>query len=107
MTNNNYSVEIIRYAIPLEESVSFEKAYADAAIHLKASQYCLGYRLLHGDEEPENYVLIIHWTSKEDHMNGFRKSAQFPPFFALIKPYYNNIREMKHYDITATDWNRS
>jgi len=106
MTNNNYSVEIIRYSIPAAQSAAFEKDYAEAAEYLKASQYCLGYRLIHGEEEPENYILIIHWTSKEEHMIGFRNSAEFLPFFNLIKPYYSNIQEMKHYNITSTDWTR-
>lgn len=106
MTKTDYSVEIIRYLIPEEQSSQFENAYAEAASYLKSSPFCLGYRLLHGDEEPENYILIIHWTSKEEHMNGFRKSGQFPPFFNLIKPFYNNIKEMKHYTITDANWTR-
>lgn len=106
MKNNDYSVEVIRYSIPAGQSENFEKAYSDAAAYLKASEYCLGYKMLHGDEEPENFILIIHWTSKEDHMGKFRKSAQFPHFFNLVKPFYNNIQEMKHYNVTATEWSR-
>ena len=106
MGNKNYSVEIIRYDISESERSNFEKAYAEAGKYLKASEYCLGYEIIHGNDEPNHYIVIINWTSKEEHLQGFRKSAEFMPFFNLVKPFYNNIKEMKHYDLTATKWIR-
>lgn len=103
---NNYSVEIIRYDIPESERSNFEKAYADAGIHLQASKYCLGYEIIHGDEEPNNYIVIINWTSKEEHMQGFRRSPEFMPFFNLVKSFFNSIKEMKHYELTSIQWKR-
>jgi heme-degrading monooxygenase HmoA len=103
---NDYSVEIIRYDIPENERNNFEKAYADAGKHLQESKYCLGYEVLHGDEEPNNYIVIINWTSKEDHMQGFRRSPEFAPFFNLVKSFFNYIKEMKHYELTGTQWKR-
>lgn len=104
--DKNYSVEIIRYDIPQNESDNFEKAYAEAGKHLQASKYCFSYEIIHGNEEPNNYIVIIKWTSKEEHLQGFRKSAEFMPFFNLVKPFYNNIKEMKHYDLTPMNWKR-
>lgn len=106
MDNKNYSVEIIRYDIPQNERSNFEKAYAEAGKYLQASKYCSGYEIIHGNDEPNNYIVIINWTSKEEHLQGFRKSAEFMPFFNLVKPFYNNIKEMKHYDPTTSKWKR-
>ena len=106
MDTRNYSVEIIRYKIAKDQQKNFEKAYADAGQHLQASKYCLGYQLIHGVEEPEHYIIIIHWTSMDEHLNGFRKSPQFMPFFNLVKPFYNNIEEMKHYERSAIAWQK-
>lgn len=106
MDNKTFSVEVIRYNIPQDKSAAFEKAYAESGKHLQASPYCLSYQLLHGNEEPNHYIVIIHWTSKEEHLQGFRKSQEFGPFFNLVKPFYNNIEEMKHYDQTATVWTK-
>lgn len=105
-TAKNYSVEIIRYNIPENDHAAFESAYVAAGKFLQASPYCLAYGVIHGNDEPDNYIVTIHWTSKEEHMGGFRKSPEFMPFFNLVKPYYNNIREMKHYDLTANKWSR-
>jgi quinol monooxygenase YgiN len=94
---NANSVEIIRYTIPGDLHTNFENAYGEAAEHLKKSTHCLAYQLLHGEDEPDNYIIIIIWKSREEHLQGFRKSAEFIPFFNLVKPFYNNIVEMKHY----------
>jgi quinol monooxygenase YgiN len=91
------SIEIIRYNMPEDKHTAFEKAYTDAGVLLKASQYCLGYEVIHGEEEPNHYIVTIHWSSTNEHINGFRKSEQFSPFFNLVKPFFENIEEMKHY----------
>jgi quinol monooxygenase YgiN len=91
------SVEIIRYTIPADQHTNFEEAYKKAGKLLEESAFCLGYHVIHGEEEPDHYIVIIDWTSTQDHMNGFRQSPQFMPFFNLVKQFYNNIDEMKHY----------
>jgi quinol monooxygenase YgiN len=93
----NHSMEIIRYTIAADQHANFEEAYKRAGKLLDASTYCLGYEVIHGEEEPDHYIVIIDWTSTQDHMTGFRNSPQFMPFFDLVKPFYNNIEEMKHY----------
>jgi quinol monooxygenase YgiN len=97
MGKSNYSVELIRYNIPENQWEQFENAYKSAGEFLSKSKYCLSYTVNKGSEEPNHYVVIIHWTSEVDHLNGFRKSPDFMPFFNLVKPYYNQILEMKHY----------
>jgi quinol monooxygenase YgiN len=97
MSNTTYSTEIIRYKISEDQRESFMNAYREAAKHLQASAFCRGYDLIQGEEEPANFMVVIYWTSKDDHLNGFRKSAEFSAFFNLVKPFYHAIEEMKHY----------
>jgi len=33
-------------------------------------------------------------------MNGFRKSRDFPKFFALVRPFFDAIEEMRHYEVS-------
>ena len=103
---NNYSVEIIRYTIAPDQQDNFEKAYSEAGKFLQASPYCLSYEVIHGEEEPSHYIVTICWTSKEDHLNGFRKSSDFGGFFQLVRPFFANIGEMKHYNHTAITWKK-
>ncbi|MBC9795397.1 antibiotic biosynthesis monooxygenase family protein [Sinomicrobium weinanense] len=104
--NTNHSLEVIRYTIPKSQHKNFEQAYSEAGKHLQSSAYCLGYNIVHGDEDPDNYIVFIQWTSADEHLNGFRKSPEFTPFLNLVRPFYNNIQEMKHYNPTTIQWTK-
>jgi len=92
--------EVIRYRIPAAQAEHFEQAYHQTETILRASEHCLGYQLLHGIEEPENWVLLLFWDSVEGHEQGFRREKYFREFFNLVKPFLNQIQEMKHYQIS-------
>ena len=94
-------VEYIRYRVETEKRQLFLDAYAKAAENLEASEYCLAYEITECEEEPGQFMVRIEWTSTQEHLNGFRKSAVFPPFFALVKDFYNSIQEMRHYQLTS------
>jgi hemoglobin len=92
-------VEYIRYLIPGERQEQFEAAYRDASGPLDASEHCLAYELSHGVEEPERYILRIEWDSLEGHEQGFRRGP-FPPFLDAVRPFVDDIEEMRHYGVT-------
>ena len=91
-------IEYIRYSVPEERRADFEQAYGEAASVLDASEHCLGYEVSHGVEEPEHYVVRIEWDSLEGHERGFRSSPEFQTFFASVRPFFENIEEMRHYE---------
>jgi quinol monooxygenase YgiN len=93
-------VEYIRYALSEAQAGAFEAAYEQARAALDASEHCLSYELSRGVEEPTNYILRIEWDSLEGHEQGFRRSAEFRPFFAAVRPFFDQIQEMRHYDAT-------
>ena len=101
------TTEIIRYKISPTEAEAFERAYTHAESILQNSPHCLGYRLLRGHEKPENWILIIEWDSVEGHEQGFRQEPGFRKFFELVKPFFQQIQEMKHYDSRLATWHRS
>ncbi|HEV2109831.1 MAG TPA: antibiotic biosynthesis monooxygenase family protein [Gammaproteobacteria bacterium] len=94
-------VEYIRYTVPEPQATEFESSYAEAGKSLAASEHCLGYELSRCLDAPTSYILRIEWDSVEGHMQGFRSSAEFRSFFAAIKPYVNQIAEMRHYRQTS------
>lgn len=93
-------VEYIRYKVNPEQKYQFIEAYKNASQQLESSEFCKAYELTECEEEPGQFILRIEWTSGDDHMNGFRKSSVFPAFFANVKPFFNNIQEMRHYKLT-------
>lgn len=95
------SIEIIRYRIAPGDEPAFEAAYAEAQRYLATSPACRAYELLRCEEEPARYLLRIEWTSTPDHLEGFRRSAAFPAFLALVRPFVPALEEMQHYHPTA------
>jgi heme-degrading monooxygenase HmoA len=94
-------VEYIRYRVPDERHDEFEAAWTEAQTVLAEAPECLAYEVAHGVEEPDNYIVRIEWSSLEDHEQGFRNSAGFASFFAAVKPFFQQIEEMKHYELTG------
>lgn len=92
-------VEIIRYDIEAGRESAFEAAYGEAGRYLDESPNCFGYQLTRCVEEPNRYILRIEWDSLEGHMKGFRGSPDFSKFFAEIRPYFDSIEEMQHYEV--------
>ena len=81
----------------------FETDYGRAAEYLEASPHCLGYTLAHSGKEKNRYLMLIEWDSATGHLQGFRQSPDFGKFFALVKPYFNQIEEMEHYEKTNVE----
>jgi heme-degrading monooxygenase HmoA len=98
--------EYIRYEIAEGQSVALEAAYRQAQDALDASKHCLSYELSRGVEEPTNYILRIEWDSLEGHEQGFRSSPEFGSFLQSVRPFFDDIREMKHYQATDVSSDR-
>jgi quinol monooxygenase YgiN len=96
--------EYIRYRIESARAADFLAAYTAAAEQLRASEHCLGYELARCTEAPEYFILRIQWDSADGHLQGFRKSPDFPSFFRAIAAFVKDIEEMRHYEPTAIRW---
>ena len=94
-------IEYIRYQVPAARHAEFLAAYGAAADELRASTQCRRYEISQGVEEPDNFIVRIEWSSLDDHLKGFRGSVAFAAFFAKVKPFFAEIREMKHYEQRA------
>ena len=87
-------VEYIRYTLDEGRAEVFEQAYCQAADALEASYHCERYEVSRCSEDPSTRVVRIEWDSEEGHMSGFRKSPEFGPFVAAVRPFVNDIDEM-------------
>ena len=93
-------VEYIRYKIESERQKEFEDAYEQVGRSLSDSPHCIQYELSHCVEESKNYVLRIEWDSQNGHLKGFRTSPEFQTFLEAVRPFFNDIEEMNHYEVT-------
>jgi hemoglobin len=95
-------VEYIRYKIDPGRIAEFDDAYRRAGALLEASPHCERWEATRCVDEPTRQIVRIEWDSAEGHLQGFRKSADFKPFLEATAPFYNDIEEMTHYDVTAS-----
>lgn len=99
-------VEYIRYQLVHHAPAELEAAYAAAAPHLEAAPECLGYELSRCAEQPAATTVRILWQSDRAHLEGFRRGSHFPPFLAAVRPFLEEIAEMRHYHLTPIAWSR-
>ena len=95
-------VEYIRYTVEPDRSAAFEQAYADAEAPLRESGQCHAIEVARCSEDPSQYVVRLEWESAEAHLDGFRSGPQFPRFFALVRPFFPGIAEMRHYEVRSS-----
>jgi heme-degrading monooxygenase HmoA len=95
-------VEYIRYKIDPGRATEFEQAYRRAGAFLDASPHCQRWEAARCVDEPDKQIVRIEWDSAEGHLQGFRQSADFKPFLEATQPFYRDIAEMTHYEVTAS-----
>lgn len=81
--------------IPNQEH-AFEAAF-DQAQHIIADM--AGYRshqLQRCLEHHGRYLLLVEWDSLEDHTVGFRGSAEYQQWRALLHHFYDPFPEVEH-----------
>jgi len=94
-------VEYIRYKIDPSRNGEFEDAYRNAGVFLDGSPHCERWEVARCVDEPDKQIVRIEWDSVEGHLQGFRRSPEFRPFLEATGPFYNDIEEMTHYEVTA------
>ncbi|HEX2434030.1 MAG TPA: antibiotic biosynthesis monooxygenase [Gaiellaceae bacterium] len=94
-------VEYVRYKTDPSRNAEFDDAYRRAGELLDASPHCQRPEAARCVDEPEKQIVRIEWDSAEGHLQGFRQSADFKPFLAATQPFFMDIEEMTHYEVTA------
>lgn len=79
----------------------FEAAFSKAqSIISSMGGYC-GHELKHCVEKPSRYVLLVNWNTLEDHTVGFRESAEYADWKALLHQFYDPFPTVEHYRTLA------
>ncbi|PKO61135.1 MAG: antibiotic biosynthesis monooxygenase [Betaproteobacteria bacterium HGW-Betaproteobacteria-18] len=60
-----------------------------------------GFKLNHGLENPQRYILQIFWTTLEDHTVGFRGSPAFAQWRAIVGPFFASAPVVEHFELVA------
>lgn len=60
-----------------------------------------GYKINHGVESPERYVLMIFWETLENHTVDFRESPAFQEWRGIVGPFFAAPPKVEHFTLLA------
>ena len=60
-----------------------------------------GFKVNRGIESPERYILQIFWHTLEDHTVGFRQSAAFAQWRAIVGPFFASPPVVEHFELVT------
>jgi heme-degrading monooxygenase HmoA len=58
-----------------------------------------GWKVNHGVENPERYLLMIFWDTLDDHMVGFRQGPLFAQWRAIVGPFFAQPPQVEHFTL--------
>ena len=95
-------LELADIRIAPGQQAAFEEAIQrgirDVASKAKGFQ---GYKVNHGIESPERYILQIFWATLEDHTVGFRQGPLFAEWRAIIGPFFAAPPVVEHFELVS------
>ncbi len=86
--------------IPGETAV-FENAFHQAQKIIASMPGYISHELQKCIEIEHQYILLVRWQSLEDHTVGFRDSAQYQQWKALLHHFYDPFPTVQHYALVT------
>ena len=84
------------------EQAAFEAAFAEARRFISASPGFRGLCLSRCLERDTGYLLLVEWDRLEDHTEGFRGSAGYDRWRALLHSFYDPFPVVEHFMTVLT-----
>ena len=76
---------------------AFEQAFQQAQGLLTAAQGYQGHELRRCCGTPSRYLLLVYWQTVAHQTEGFRSSAAYQDWKALLHDYYTPFPTVEHY----------
>ena len=91
-------LEVAPLRIRAGESAAFEIAFREAQSIISRAPGYRSHELQRCLERPDEYVLLVRWESVEAHEIGFRQSAAYQQWKALLHRFYDPFPTVLHYE---------
>lgn len=90
--------------VPGQEA-EFLSAFGEAQTIIRSMPGYVRHELNRCLEAPSRFMLLVQWQSLEDHTVGFRQSAEYQTWKALLHPFYDPFPTVEHYETVTPDLN--
>jgi heme-degrading monooxygenase HmoA len=85
------------HVIPGQEQ-QFEHAFSVASPLIAETPGYVGHQLQRCLEQPACYLLLVQWQTLEAHTEGFRGSARYAQWRALLHHFYDPFPTVQHFE---------
>jgi len=92
-------LEIATLQIRQGQTAAFEAAFSQAKTIISSMPGYLGHELQRCLEDDHQYVLLVRWGALDDHTVGFRQSAEYQQWRALLHSFYDPFPTVLHYAV--------
>lgn len=75
----------------------FESSFRKASKIISKAKGYIRHELQKCIEEENKYILLVRWETLKDHTIGFRESAEYEEWKALLHHYYEPFPVVEHY----------
>lgn len=89
--------EIAILNVKAGEQGAFERAFKQAQVIVSGASGYISHSLSRCVEQNNRYLLLINWQTIEDHEHGFRRSAEYQEWRALLHHFYEPFPDVEHY----------
>jgi len=81
------------------QTAAFEAAFTQAQAIIANMPGYGGHELQKCVEVANQYLLLVRWQTLEDHTIGFRQSAEYQQWKALLHHFYEPFPTVEHYEL--------
>ena len=92
-------LEVATLDVRAGQEEAFEAAFRLASGIIAGMPGYLSHQLQRCLERPNRYVLLVNWRTLEDHTEGFRGSAGYREWKALLHHFYDPFPTVEHYTV--------
>ena len=80
------------------QEADFERAFAEASLIIASMPGYVSHDLQRCLEKRNRYLLLVNWRALEDHTVGFRGSAEYQRWKALLHHFYDPFPVVEHFE---------
>jgi len=90
-------LEVAILDVKTGQEQEFETAFEKAQDIILSMPGYISHQLKKCIEKPSRYILLVNWQTLEDHTVGFRESAEYQQWRALLHHFYEPFPDVEHY----------
>lgn len=95
----NMILEVAILYVKQEQTDQFEADFKTAAQYISSIAGYISHSLQKCIEQNNKYILLVNWEKLEDHTIGFRQSAAYNNWKALLHHHYDPFPIVEHFQV--------